>query len=90
MLTTVERNRQDELIMGHMFRLEMLCHKIGEHASTQQKIDEIEECYPLNAHANSVLCIRPQFVKPIQDDIPTDPDEAREASDLDEDEIEEE
>lgn len=72
-LTTTERNHRDELIMGQMFGLEMLRHRTRGRPSTQQKIDEVEARYPLNAHVNAVLGIDPQFMEPIEDDIPTDP-----------------
>lgn len=58
-LTTVERNHRDKPIIGYMFGLEMLCHKIGGRPSTQQEINEVEARYPLNAHANAVLGISP-------------------------------
>ncbi|KAG5611121.1 hypothetical protein H5410_022402 [Solanum commersonii] len=45
-LTTAERNRKDDLITAHMFGLEMLCHRNGCRASTQEQLDEIGMKYP--------------------------------------------
>lgn len=44
--------------------------------------------YPLNVFANAVLGIGAQCFEPVEDDVPTDSKDAREASYVDEDEIE--
>lgn len=90
LLSTVERNNRDDIIMQHMFWLEMLRHRTSYRPSTQEKIDEIEARYLLNAHGKVVLGIDPHFVELVKDNIPIDPDDARDASNLDKDEIKEE
>uniref|UniRef100_M1DWA9 Uncharacterized protein n=1 Tax=Solanum tuberosum TaxID=4113 RepID=M1DWA9_SOLTU len=40
-LTTAECNKRDDLITTHMFGQEMLCHRNGHRASTQEQLDEI-------------------------------------------------
>lgn len=90
MLTTTERAHRDMLIMGRMYGLKMLHHKTGGRPSTQEELDEVEAHYLLNAYANAVLGIDPQFFELMEDDVSIDPKNAREASDVDEDEIEEE
>lgn len=59
MLTNAEMAYRDKLIMGQMYGLEMLCHRISGRPSTQQELDEVEACYILNAYANMVLGIDP-------------------------------
>ncbi|KAG5611464.1 hypothetical protein H5410_022745 [Solanum commersonii] len=73
-LTTAERNRRDDLITERMFGLEMLRHKNGCHASTEEQLDEIAYRYPLNEHAESLLGLEPAFLEPIWDDVRTDED----------------
>ncbi|KAH0758158.1 hypothetical protein KY290_021651 [Solanum tuberosum] len=73
-LTTVERNMRDDLITARMFGLEILCHKNGCHASTEEQLDEIAFRYPLNEHAEALLGLGPAFMEPIWDDVRTDED----------------
>lgn len=86
-LTTGERTHRVELIMGQMYRLEMLHHRRSGRPSTQQEIDKFEAQHILNTYANAVLKIDPQFFEPVKDDVSTNPEDAREASDMYEDEI---
>lgn len=87
-LTTPEREHRDELIMARMYGLGMLHHRTGGRPSTHQKLDEVKALYSLNAFANAVLGIDPRCFEPVEDDVPTDSKDAREASNVDEDEIE--
>lgn len=73
-----------------MYEQRMLWHKTGGCPSTPKELQEVDAPYPLNAHANAVLGIGPQFIKPLEDDIPTDPDEVRAGLDTEEEDIKEE
>lgn len=88
MVNTTERVHRDELIMGWMYGLEMLRHRTGGRLFTQEEIDKVKALYPLNAHADVVLEIDPQFFDLVENDVPMDPKNAREASDMDDNEIE--
>lgn len=87
-VTTTERAHRDELIMGWMYGLEMLRHRTGGKPFTQEKIDKVKSLYPLNAYVDVVLEIDPQFFEPVENDVPIDPKNAREASNIDDNEIE--
>lgn len=89
-LTTTERCHRDELIMAHMYGLEMLRHRISGHPSTLEDLQEVEVRYPLNAYTKVVLGFRPRFIEPIDDDVSIDPGEAHAEPDLEDDEIENE
>jgi len=80
-LTTAECNKRDDLITTHMFGQEMLCHRNGHRASTQEQLDEIATRYPLNEHDEALLGLGPAFLEPVWDDIPTDEDKRRTMSD---------
>lgn len=54
----------------------MLRHRISRYPSTLEKLQKVATRYPINAHPNAVLGIGPQFIKPVEDDIPVDPDDA--------------
>ncbi|KAH0695893.1 hypothetical protein KY289_013375 [Solanum tuberosum] len=81
-LTTTERNKRDDLIMAHMYGLEMLRHKNGCQAFAEEQLSDIEQRYPLNEHAKVVLGLGPEILEPIWDDVPTDKDKMRTMSDI--------
>lgn len=87
-LSTAERAHKEELTMGRIYELEMLCYKIGSITSTRLELDEVEARYLLNVHANAVLAIDPLLFEPVEDDVPTELEDVRDASNVDEDEIE--
>ncbi|KAH0761031.1 hypothetical protein KY290_017104 [Solanum tuberosum] len=84
-LTTAERNRRDEMIMACMFGLEMLRHRNGCRASTQEQLDEVATKYPLNEQAEALLGLGRAFIEPVWDDVPTDEDKRRTMSDSESD-----
>jgi len=84
-LTTAERNRRDEMIMARMFGLEMLRHRNGCRASTQEQLDEVATKYPLNEQAEALLGLGRAFIEPVWDDVPTDEDKRRTVSDSESD-----
>ncbi|KAH0712429.1 hypothetical protein KY289_008388 [Solanum tuberosum] len=84
-LTTAERNRRDEMIMARMFGLEMLRHRNGCRASTQEQLDEVATKYPLNEQAEALLGLGRAFIEPVWDDVPTDEDKRRTMSDSESD-----
>uniref|UniRef100_M1D8X4 Putative plant transposon protein domain-containing protein n=1 Tax=Solanum tuberosum TaxID=4113 RepID=M1D8X4_SOLTU len=63
-LTTAERNRRDEMIMALMFGMEMLRHRNGCRASTQEQLDEVAMKYPLNEQAEALLGLGRAFIEP--------------------------
>ncbi|KAG5619740.1 hypothetical protein H5410_004958 [Solanum commersonii] len=89
-LTTAERNRRDDMITTRMFRLEMLRHRNGYQASSQEQLDEIAMKYPLNEYAEVLLGLELAFLEPVFDDVPTDEDKRRTMSDSEFDSDEEE
>ncbi|KAG5619932.1 hypothetical protein H5410_005150 [Solanum commersonii] len=89
-LTTTKHNKRDDLIMAHIYGLEMLCHKNGCRVSTEEQLSDIEQRYPLNEHAKAVLGLGPEFLEPIWDDVPTDEDKMRTISVIESDFEEEE
>uniref|UniRef100_M1DQL3 Putative plant transposon protein domain-containing protein n=1 Tax=Solanum tuberosum TaxID=4113 RepID=M1DQL3_SOLTU len=89
-LTTAERNRRDEMIMALMFGMEMLRHRNGCRASTQEQLDEVATKYPLNEQAEELLGLGRAFIEPVWDDVPTDEDKRRTMSDSESDSKEEE
>lgn len=68
----------------------MLRHRIGGRSSTPEKRAEVEAQYPLNDHARALLGLGPQFVEPIDDDIPSDPDANKSDTEDDEEEDDDE
>lgn len=74
--------------MARMYGLEMLCHKTDGRPSTKAELTQVDVQYPWNDHGNAVLNIGPHFFEPVEDDMPTNLENARETSDVDEDEIE--
>lgn len=88
MVTIVERAHRDELIMAYIFGLEMLHHKKGGRPFTHHELDDVEAWYLLNAYANVVFGINPQFLEPVENDMPMDPEDTWDALDIDEDKIE--
>lgn len=85
-LTTQERVYEDEQIIALMYRLEMLHHRHSDRPSTEDKLYQVEVQYPLNDYANIVSSIGPGFIEPIKDDMPTDLNNARETSDVEDEE----
>ncbi|KAG5631479.1 hypothetical protein H5410_003196 [Solanum commersonii] len=84
-LTTLERHHRDELIMAHMYGLEMLCHQNKCLESTEEQLEQVERRYPLNVHANALLGISSEFHELVDDDVPTDEERMRIGSDVDSD-----
>lgn len=79
------RAHRDELIMAHMYGLEILIHRTEGRPSTEAKLRQAKVQYSLNDHVNVVLGIGPHFFEPVKDYVTTDPKHTRETSDLDED-----
>ncbi|KAG5577037.1 hypothetical protein H5410_057171 [Solanum commersonii] len=84
-VTTTERNKRDDMITTCMFGLEMLHHRNGCRALTQEQLDEIATKYPLNEHTDALLGLGPAFLEPVWDDVPTDEDKRRTMSDSESD-----
>lgn len=57
-----------------MYGLEMLPHKNGCRASSQENLDEVAKKYPLNEHAMAMLGLGPDFFELVWDDVSNDED----------------
>ncbi|KAG5592144.1 hypothetical protein H5410_042658 [Solanum commersonii] len=77
--------RRDEMIMARMFGLEMLRHRNGCRASTQEQLNEIATKYPLNEQTEALLGLGRAFIKPVWDDVPTNEDKRQTMSDSESD-----
>ncbi|KAH0685764.1 hypothetical protein KY284_016317 [Solanum tuberosum] len=73
-LTTIERNIRDDMITARMFGFEMLRHRNGCRASSQEQLDKIAKKYPLNEPDEALLGLGTAFLEPVWDDVPTDED----------------
>uniref|UniRef100_M1D8F7 Uncharacterized protein n=1 Tax=Solanum tuberosum TaxID=4113 RepID=M1D8F7_SOLTU len=82
-LTTSEYQRRNELIMAHIYGLQMLRHQNGCRASTDEQLGHVQMKYLLNVHAKTLLGINPEFHKPVDDDIPIDEDKLCSDSNVD-------
>jgi len=73
-LTTTEYHHCDEMIMAHMYGLEMMRHMNGCRASPIEQLREVDNQYPLNAHVRAILGIGLNFLKLVDDDVLTNED----------------
>lgn len=72
MLTLPERHARDDEITAHMYRLQILQLTVGGRPSTREEIRIVELDYPLGHNARTLLRIGPNFVKLVDDDMPTE------------------
>lgn len=82
-LTTVERNRKNEMIIAHMYELQMLRHRNWCRVSTWNQFEKVEHRYTLNEHNKVVLRLGPNFYEPTDDYIPTDEEKLHTVSNID-------
>uniref|UniRef100_M1DFT2 Uncharacterized protein n=1 Tax=Solanum tuberosum TaxID=4113 RepID=M1DFT2_SOLTU len=82
-LTTLEHHQRDEMIMAHVYGLEVLRKRIECLAYTVEKLSDVADMYPLNAHAKTVLGIEPSFFEPVDDDVHIVEDNLQTGSDVD-------
>lgn len=61
-MTSQERAHRDDLIMGQMYRLEILCYWTRRCSSTDVELYQMELQYPLNNHAKAVMGIGPEIL----------------------------
>ncbi|KAF3629434.1 hypothetical protein FXO38_05422 [Capsicum annuum] len=85
-LTMVERKNRDDEILTRMYGLQMLQWTTGGRPATLEEHHVVELDYPLGHHARTLLQIGPNFVKPIDDDMPIDEERRYRDSDMESDE----
>ncbi|KAG5568431.1 hypothetical protein H5410_064554 [Solanum commersonii] len=74
-----------DLIMAHMYELEMLRHQNKCLASIEERLGEVERRYPLNVLTKVFLGISLEFHELMDNDVPTDEERMRTGSDVDSD-----
>lgn len=80
-LTLPELHARNDEIAIHMYGLLMLQLIVGSRPVTREQIHGVKLDYSLDHYARTLLWIGPNFVEPVDDDIPTD--EERQIRNLD-------
>lgn len=71
-LTIPENHAQDYEITFHMYELQILQLRVREKEATKEEVRIVDLYYPLVHDSKTTLRIGPEFVEPLDDDIPID------------------
>ncbi|PHU17445.1 hypothetical protein BC332_13140 [Capsicum chinense] len=85
-LTMLERQTRTDEVLDRLYGLMMMMSKTKGRSATLEELYVVEFDYPLGHHARTMLRIGPNFVEPIDDDIPTDEEHRYRDSDVESDE----
>ncbi|OIT04208.1 hypothetical protein A4A49_09583 [Nicotiana attenuata] len=68
-LTGAERNARDDSFMAHLYGMMNLQLRIGGRPSTSEERTDLEQRYPLNAHAQQLVGVGEGFSLPADEDV---------------------
>ncbi|KAF3681343.1 hypothetical protein FXO38_01764 [Capsicum annuum] len=81
-LTMAEHQARANEISSRIFGLQMLHLRIWGIFKTHEELHDVELYYPLCRHARTLLWIEPEFVEPMDNDVPTDEERRYQDSDV--------
>lgn len=73
-LTMPKCQAQNNEIITQIYGLQLLQLSVLDCPSTHEEIQAIERDYSFSPHASTKLYIGPKFIKPVDDDVPTNKD----------------
>ncbi|KAF3640049.1 putative serine/threonine-protein phosphatase 7 long form -like protein [Capsicum annuum] len=84
--TMLERQTRTDKVLGRLYGLMMMISKTGGIPTTPKALHVVELDYPLSHHSRTMLMIGLDFVKSVDDDVPTDEEHRYRDSDMKSDE----
>ncbi|PHU17270.1 hypothetical protein BC332_12965 [Capsicum chinense] len=82
----LERQTRTDEVLGRLYGLMMMISKTGGIPTTPKTLHVVELDYPLSHHSRTMLMIGLDFVKSVDDDVPTDEEHRYRDSDMKSDE----
>ena len=72
-------------VLGRMYGLMMILSMMRSRPATPEELHVVELDYPLGHYTKNMLRIQPDFVEPVDDNIPTDEEHRYRDSDIESD-----